>query len=65
MVLVDIHPVMLWLEVEGHKVKPATVRQWATRGLVHRYGCDVRGRVLYDLREVLAVAEARRAGRAA
>lgn len=46
------------------QVAPATVRQWASRGLLTRRGTDARGRTLYDLAEVQEVADLRRRERA-
>lgn len=38
------------------KVKPATVRSWAWRGYLTAQGRDARGRSLYALADVYAVA---------
>ncbi len=40
-------------------VRPNTVRMWATRGAIDRAGTDHRGRTLYDVEQVLAVATTR------
>jgi phage terminase Nu1 subunit (DNA packaging protein) len=41
------------------EVQPATIRQWAARGLIRRAGRDQRGRTLYDPAEVAACAARR------
>lgn len=40
-------------------IDPATLRKWASRGLVRRCGRDDRGRTLYDVDEVIACSESR------
>lgn len=42
--------------------KPVTIREWASRGLLERVGTK-RGRTLYRLADVVAVAEQRKPGR--
>lgn len=39
------------------RVRPGTIRQWASRGLLTRHGKDGAGRTLYDVREVKEHAE--------
>lgn len=40
-------------------VSPVTIRSWAHRGALERKGTDTRGRALYDLAAVYAVAAER------
>jgi DNA-binding transcriptional MerR regulator len=42
------------------QVSPSTLHTWAARGLLTKHGHDERGRTLYDLEEVQAVADLRR-----
>jgi DNA-binding transcriptional MerR regulator len=42
------------------RVKPATVRSWAHRGLLRRHGTDPHGRALYDAEEAEAIIDNRR-----
>lgn len=46
------------------KVKPATIRSWANRGQLVRQGTDHKGRTLYALAEVYALAASKTQGRA-
>lgn len=41
-------------------VSPGTVRSWATRGRITRRGTDARGRTVYALADIMAVASSRR-----
>ena len=45
------------------KVKPATVRSWAWRGYLKAQGRDAKGRSLYALADVYAVAASKVSGR--
>lgn len=46
---------------EAARVKPGTIRVWASRGYLTRQGIDHRGRTLYHLDDVYRAAAARRA----
>ena len=35
------------------RCNPATIRSWAHRGYIKKYGSDKRGRTLYDLHELI------------
>jgi hypothetical protein len=39
---------------EVFNIPPATIRTWAARGKIGRHGSDHKGRVLYDLNEIMA-----------
>ncbi len=43
-------------------VTPATIRKWASRGKIKRYGRP--GRAEYDIEELLSIVSVRRSGRA-
>lgn len=45
---------------EAVQVKPATVRQWASRGHLERAGSDPKGRTVYRLADVFAAERERR-----
>ncbi len=42
--------------IHGMTVAPATIRSWANRGLLTRRGHDQRGRTLYSLDDIYALA---------
>lgn len=50
--LADTKALAAWL-----KVKPGTVRSWASRGWLTRRGRDARGRTLYSLTEASALTD--------
>lgn len=59
MVYVEIMPVVLVdtnAAAAAVKCKPGTVRSWASRGELASKGSDHRGRTVYSLAEVYAVA---------
>lgn len=41
--------------LEEYRIKPGTLRQWATRGHVRKRGRDASGRMLYDVDDALRV----------
>lgn len=45
------------------RVKPATIRSWANRGQLKRQGTDAKGRTLYALADVYALAASKARGR--
>lgn len=50
--LADTSALAAWL-----KVRPGTVRSWASRGWLTRRGSDARGRTLYSVTEASALAD--------
>jgi hypothetical protein len=51
---VDAAAIVAFLRLAyGIELREATIRVWASRGRIQRFGLDARGRRLYDLAEVV------------